>query len=163
MTLTDDANVNLNGDTALRVPRARQFSSAERARHAGPISQKPSPSQDARQQSPVAKSFDQELRPALDNVISAVFGVAGNELFAASRGKARIALARQVAMYLAHVALSLSFTEVGRLFCRDRTTVAHACELVEDLRDDPAFDRALLLLEWAVPHLKNPRHSSIEV
>ena len=65
-------------------------------------------------------------------------------------------------MYLAHVACGLSLTEVGQVFARDRTTVAHACGLVEDLRDDPAFDRSLELLEGvmrallpsasAVPH-----------
>jgi chromosomal replication initiation ATPase DnaA len=34
----------------------------------------------------------------------------------------------------------VSLTEVGHLFDRDRTTVAHACSLVEDRRDDPDFD-----------------------
>jgi chromosomal replication initiation ATPase DnaA len=38
-------------------------------------------------------------------------------------------------------------TEVGRLFARDRTTVAHACSLIEDRREDAPFDRALELLE----------------
>ena len=50
-------------------------------------------------------------------------------------------------MYLAHVTCGLSLTEVGQVFARDRTTVAHACSRVEDQRDDPAFDRALELLE----------------
>lgn len=62
---------------------------------------------------------------------------------------APIALARQTAMYLAHVTFGLTFTEVGRLFRRDRTTVAHACAVIEDLRDDPAIDRALSILEGA--------------
>ena len=60
-------------------------------------------------------------------------------------------------MYLAHVACGLSFTDVGLLFSRDRTTVAHACRVVEDRRDDPVFDRALELLEWVVPTLVAPR------
>jgi chromosomal replication initiation ATPase DnaA len=58
----------------------------------------------------------------------------------------RVSLARQIAMYLAHVAFSLSLTQTGRLFGRDRTTVAHACGVVEDLRDDPAIDKALTVL-----------------
>lgn len=58
----------------------------------------------------------------------------------------RMSLARQIAMYLAHVAFSLSLTQTGRLFGRDRTTVAHACGVVEDLRDDPAIDKALTVL-----------------
>lgn len=61
-----------------------------------------------------------------------------------------MALARQTAMYLAHCAGGLSLTEVGVLFNRDRTTVAHACAVVEDRRDEPNFDRAIELLERAV-------------
>ena len=53
-------------------------------------------------------------------------------------------------MYLAHVACALTLTEVGTLFERDRTTVAHACSLVEDKRDDPDLDRKLEHLERAV-------------
>lgn len=53
-------------------------------------------------------------------------------------------------MYLAHVACGLPLAEVGRLFSRDRTTVAHACALIEDRRDDPTFDRALAVLEFAL-------------
>jgi hypothetical protein len=33
--------------------------------------------------------------------------------------------------------------EVGRFFGRDRTTVWYACGLIEDMRDDPAFDAEL--------------------
>jgi len=44
----------------------------------------------------------------------------------------------------------VSLTEVGHLFERDRTTVSHACGLVEDRRDDPDFDYRLNHLERAV-------------
>ncbi|WP_349433462.1 hypothetical protein [Pararhizobium sp. A13] len=30
--------------------------------------------------------------------------------------------------------------DIGYAFGRDRTTVSHACNVVEDRRDDPAFD-----------------------
>jgi chromosomal replication initiation ATPase DnaA len=89
--------------------------------------------------------------------VSQVFGVARDAIGMQTRGRAPVALARQVAMYLAHVAYGLSLTEVGRLFARDRTTVAHACALVEDRRDDVAFDRALELLELVVRALTAPR------
>ena len=56
-------------------------------------------------------------------------------------------------MYLAHVVCGLSLTEVGALFARDRTTVAHACEVVEDRRDDPELDVRLEHLERAVASL----------
>lgn len=45
------------------------------------------------------------------------------------------------------VACGMSLTEVGRTFACDRTTVSHACGVVEDGRDDPTFDRVLDLLE----------------
>jgi chromosomal replication initiation ATPase DnaA len=56
-------------------------------------------------------------------------------------------------MYLAHVHGGLSYTEIGRLFARDRTTVAHACCVIEDRREDAAFDRAIGLLE-SVLHMR---------
>ncbi|MEL6967734.1 MAG: helix-turn-helix domain-containing protein [Pseudomonadota bacterium] len=68
-------------------------------------------------------------------------------LAAANRCKADIALARQVAMYLAHTQFSLAMTEIGLAMGRDRTTVSHACNLVEDRRDDDDFDLMLTQLE----------------
>jgi len=92
-------------------------------------------------------------REAIEQAVIQVFGVGPADLHHTTRGRAKVALARQVAMYLAHVACGLSLTDTGRLFGRDRTTVAHACSVVEDRRDDPLFDRALDLLEWAVSAL----------
>jgi chromosomal replication initiation ATPase DnaA len=92
-------------------------------------------------------------REAIEQAVVQVFGIAYKDLRRTTRGRAKVALARQVAMYLAHVGCGLSLTETGRLFERDRTTVAHACGVIEDRRDDPIFDRALDLLEWAVPAL----------
>lgn len=53
-------------------------------------------------------------------------------------------------MYLAHVAFGLTFTEIGHLFHRDRSTVAHACCVIEDLRDMPSIDRSLTIIENAL-------------
>ena len=63
------------------------------------------------------------------------------------RGPRRIAFARQLAMYLTHVGFGVTLTEVGLCFERDRTTVRHACALVEDRRDQPAFDLSVSALE----------------
>lgn len=93
----------------------------------------------------------QSSRKVIEFAVTRVFDVEQAQLAAFSRGVARAAHARQVAMYLAHVACRMSLTDVGRMFGRDRTTVAHACAVIEDERDDPVFDRALDLLEWAVP------------
>jgi len=93
------------------------------------------------------------LRHVIETTIGDVFGVPQADLSRQSRGKAPVALARQVAMYLAHVACRLSLTDVGQIFARDRTTVAHACAVIEDRRDDPVFDRTLELMEWIIPSL----------
>lgn len=93
------------------------------------------------------------LRQLIEAAIGDVFGVERRDLSAQSRGKAPVALARQAAMYLAHVTCGLSLTDVGLVFTRDRTTVAHACAVIEDRRDDPVFDRALELMEWIIPTL----------
>jgi chromosomal replication initiation ATPase DnaA len=50
-------------------------------------------------------------------------------------------------MYLMHVALGRSLTDVGRMFGRDRTTVSHACARIEDMRELPRFDADVTRLE----------------
>ncbi len=66
------------------------------------------------------------------------------------RGSADVAFARQVAIYLSHTSLGLSYGAAGSFFGRDRTTAAHACRKVEDLREDPAFDTIVDFLERAL-------------
>lgn len=92
-------------------------------------------------------------RLAIDIAISNVFGIESEGLWHGKRGVRDVAAARQVAMYLAHVCCGMTLTEVGAMFGRDRTTVAHACLKVEYRRDDPSFDRALDVLGWALPTL----------
>jgi chromosomal replication initiation ATPase DnaA len=102
------------------------------------------------------------LRHVIEGTIGDVFGVLQSDLAAQSRGKAPVALARQAAMYLAHVSCGLTLTDVGQIFARDRTTVAHACAVIEDRRDDPVFDRALELMEWAIPALVGTKHHQLQ-
>ena len=78
---------------------------------------------------------------------AAAFGADLNEVHGPGRGRAAAALARGAAMYLAHVGLGLTLSEVGRIFGRDRTTVAHACSRIEDCREEERFDRILACLE----------------
>ncbi len=86
----------------------------------------------------------------IETLVSAALGIRLAELRAEKRGRAAAAFARQTAMYLAHVHLGLSLSQVGRNFGRDRTTVAHACAQVEDSRDDPKVERVLACLEAAL-------------
>jgi hypothetical protein len=93
------------------------------------------------------------LRHVIEAAIADIFGVPHTEIAQASRGKAPVARARQIAMYLAHVSCGLNLTDGGSIFARDRTTVAHACAVIEDRRDDPIFDRAIELMEWIIPSI----------
>lgn len=79
--------------------------------------------------------------------VAAAHDVTPAELFHHSRSRAPIATTRQIAMYLMHVLLGRSLTAVGDFYRRDRTTVAHACARIEDMRDDTAFDEELCELE----------------
>jgi len=87
------------------------------------------------------------------------FGLDEDVLLTPTRGAPRAAFARQVAIYLAHVSFGLSFAAVGRMFHRDRTTVAYACRVIEDRRDDRELDRRLTALERACRRL--PEHSRV--
>ena len=53
-------------------------------------------------------------------------------------------------MYLMHVGHRRTLTDIGEIFERDRTTVAHACARIEDMRDDRAFDADVCRLEALV-------------
>ena len=67
-----------------------------------------------------------------------------------SRCRTGTARARQLAMYLCHVAVGRSLQAVGEVFGRDRTTVSYACALIEDMRDDRAFDATVAALELRI-------------
>jgi hypothetical protein len=100
---------------------------------------------------------DRHLRHLLEQAVAPPFAVARAALWLPTRGSPAEAFARQVAMYLAHVGLGLTFTRVARLFGRDRRTVAHACAVVEDRRDAAVLDRVLDLLEGALRLLAQRR------
>jgi chromosomal replication initiation ATPase DnaA len=84
------------------------------------------------------------------------FGVEIEEVVSATRRSAEASLARQVSMYLAHVAFGLPMARVAQAFGRDRSTAAHACHRVEDRRDDPEFDARLDRLETCLKTAPDP-------
>lgn len=80
------------------------------------------------------------LCEAVLDLCSALFNVSGHDLRQANRCSQSIARVRQIAMYLCNTTLGISLTDIGKAICRDRTTVSHAVQLIEDLRDDAEFD-----------------------
>lgn len=96
------------------------------------------------------KSRDEEIIAicdAMTDLLGACFMVPTGDLRSQDRAVAPVARVRQIGMYVCHVALNLSMAEVAKGFGRDRTTVIHACHLVEDLRDDMEFDRVCTRME----------------
>jgi chromosomal replication initiation ATPase DnaA len=109
-----------------------------------------------RQRTSRARSLpERALRQLLEHAVAQVFIVPSAELWSHKRGRPPVAFARQVAMYLAHVHYGLSLRQVGNVFARDRTTVSHACSVIEDRRDDPRFDRALECIEAVLRFLSS--------
>jgi chromosomal replication initiation ATPase DnaA len=80
-------------------------------------------------------------------LVAHVYGVELKDMRSSKRSNPRAALARQIAMYLSHIVLRMSFTQIGVAFGRNRSTACHALHHVENLRDDPELDRTLLQLE----------------
>lgn len=83
-----------------------------------------------------------------------VSGVDPAALSCGTRGEADVAAARQLAIYLAHVALGHDLSRLSTAFGRDRATVRHALRRIEDWRDDPGFDRCLSQLETILMPLR---------
>lgn len=108
-------------------------------------------------QAATAKSFDEPPLPMpperrcrrITLQVAPDFGVSAADIECQTRGSQKAAFARQVAMYLAHVCFGLGFAAIGECFRRDRTTVAHACRVVEDRRDDIWFDCRMAALEMS--------------
>jgi chromosomal replication initiation ATPase DnaA len=96
------------------------------------------------------------LRDVVEDIVANVFLVEPVNLRQPTRGRANVALARQVAMYVAHVGYGLSLTEVGEVFERDRTTVSHACAVVEQRREEKTFDEAIVLIENITRAINGP-------
>ena len=88
-----------------------------------------------------------EICECMIDIAAAIFAVSSKELRRPGRTALAVARVRQISMYVAHVVMGLSMSEVGRGFGRDRTTVLHACHLIEDMRDDEEFDAIVAMVE----------------
>lgn len=88
------------------------------------------------------------------------FGFSPEDLLAPRRSRAPVSLARQTAIYIAHVECGLPYSAVASAFGRSLCAVRHACAKIETLRDDAAFDRSLdrlaQQLRAKIPGLSRP-------
>lgn len=95
-------------------------------------------------------------RRMLVSLVGSALAIDGERLCSAGRGTAAEAYARQIAVYIAHTTLGLSYTEAGRLFGRDRTTAAHACRRIEEERESERIDQFVDCLERAACRAAEP-------
>lgn len=96
---------------------------------------------------PEFQASEDGLITLVQAVIAEMLRVTLDEMKAPSRGKARVAFARQLAMYVCHVMLSFDQGRLAGAFCRDRTTVSHGVRRIEARRDHPLLDDVLETLE----------------
>lgn len=89
-------------------------------------------------------------------VVAALMGVRLVALRDRRRGLPRVCFARQVAMYLCHLAFGMSFAAVARAFRREPSAVWHAVRRIREARADPELDRTLT---WLEASLKEAAHA----
>ncbi|HEY0265696.1 MAG TPA: helix-turn-helix domain-containing protein [Rhizomicrobium sp.] len=81
-------------------------------------------------------------------IVCQVYGVPVEEMRKPTRGRPHVARARQIAIQLARSVFALSHKQLAAEFGRDRSTVHHACDLIEAMREDSAeFDSTLRWME----------------
>ena len=94
---------------------------------------------------------------AVLGLVARHFGLRVRDLSSASRSP-RIAMPRQIAMYLVRRHCGLSYPEIGQRFGRHHTTVLHACRRVEGhLAGSGGVASAIRLLEKEVESLRDER------
>ncbi|PTS90890.1 MULTISPECIES: helix-turn-helix domain-containing protein [unclassified Caulobacter] len=81
------------------------------------------------------------------HLVALATDVSPSDIAAHKRVSSAAARARQIAIYLTHITFHWPLARVAFAFGRDRTTCAHACHRVEDLRENPDFDARLGALE----------------
>ncbi len=81
-------------------------------------------------------------------VAAQVYGVPLEEMRKPTRGRPRVARARQIAIHLARNVFGLSKQQLAAEFRRDRSTVLHACHVIDGMREGSAeFDSTLRWME----------------
>jgi chromosomal replication initiation ATPase DnaA len=81
-------------------------------------------------------------------IVAQVHGVPVQELRQPTRGRPHVARARQISIHLARRVFDLNHRQLAQEFGRDRSTVHHACGLIEKMRaENEQFDSTLTWME----------------
>lgn len=105
--------------------------------------------------SAAAPEADRAWAACMVHLVAAVTGVEAQAIAGPRRNAAPASRARQMAMYLAYTGLGWTLERTGFAFGRNRSTVSHAVQRVEDCRDRQGFDRRLAALEGVLRALSN--------
>ena len=81
------------------------------------------------------------------NLVAQERHVSMTSMLRRSRGSGHAAAARQLAIYLCHILLERPQDIVAELFQRDRTTVAHAVQTIEDQREHELLEGEIARIE----------------
>ncbi|MDP1554450.1 MAG: helix-turn-helix domain-containing protein [Hyphomonas sp.] len=92
--------------------------------------------------------MDEDFNPQRDadraylaaSLVGFALGLKTEKILTDERGAPVHARARHIAMYITYAGLGMSLSRVAVAFGRDRSTIARACRLVEDYREDADFD-----------------------
>lgn len=102
------------------------------------------------------------LETSVIHLVAQQLAVTPGLLTVPRRCRAPVAHARQLAMYLLHVAAGWNMEAVANVFGRSRATVSFACGRVEDRRDDPQFEMLVSRLEIVVGLLADKSGASVD-
>ena len=90
---------------------------------------------------------DRAIVALASRIAADAYGVFRPEIFAPKRGDKGIAMARQVAQYLAHCSGQVPLHRLAKLFKRHVTSIMHNIALIEEWRDQGEFEDLMLTLE----------------
>lgn len=91
-----------------------------------------------------------------EGYVSRAYCIKPDDFYLSTRGKAHVAEARQLLMYLAQVEIGLPTVEVARRYGRDRTTVTYAVRSIEERREAPGFDALVTQIESLISLRRDP-------
>jgi chromosomal replication initiation ATPase DnaA len=77
-------------------------------------------------------------------IVAQLYGVPLDEIRGPTRGRPLVARARQIAIHIARVVFTMSHRELAQEFRRDTSTIRHACDRIEAMREDSmAFEASM--------------------
>lgn len=100
-----------------------------------------------RKKNPTPFYIDTARAHLVVSTVSLEFSVPENQILSHKKGTSDISFGRQIAMYLMHCIFGSTKTRIGEVFGRHFSTVSHACNVIEEQRDDPVLDSKLISME----------------